>query len=204
MTIKRKPDVVVDSKYPDNIYRLFVLLNEIYNKKLLPADKAEKALAYYEPLFIGKYDDYNRRKKDLDIFMNIASNYRSIDSFLADMALDPPQDSLVDVDASDKENDYLTLSTIHSAKGLEWHSVFIIHAIEGFFPSIQSYQNVDALEEERRLMYVASTRAKQNLYISYPMNIFDRHNGVTLSKPSRFIQDINEELAEEWLLEEEF
>ncbi len=84
------------------------------------------------------------------------------------MALEPPQDSLIDVDESDKETDYLTLSTIHSAKGLEWHSVFIIHAVEGFFPSPQSYQKIESLEEERRLMYVASTRAKQNLYFLTP------------------------------------
>jgi len=66
-----------------------------------------------------------------------------------------------------------------------------------------SYSKIETLEEERRLMYVAATRAKQNLYISYPMNIFDRHNGMTLSKPSRFIADVTEELAEEWLLEDD-
>jgi len=66
-----------------------------------------------------------------------------------------------------------------------------------------AYSKIETLEEERRLMYVAATRAKQNLYITYPMNIFDRYNGTTLSKPSRFISDISEELAEEWLLEED-
>ena len=120
------------------------------------------------------------------------------------MAIDPPQDSVVDVESDNNENEFLTLSTIHSAKGLEWHSVFIIHACEGLFPSSQSFGSNDSLEEERRLMYVAATRAKQNLYISYPMSIFDRRTGFTISKPSRFITSLNETLAESWLLKEEF
>lgn len=169
-----------------------------------PTEKTELVLDYYKPVFKSKYDDFNKRKKDLEIFLNITQNYRSLDSLLADMALDPPQDSVVGLDEEDKEREYLTLSTIHSAKGLEWHSVFIIHAIEGFFPSGLAAQSLDSLEEERRLMYVASTRAKQNLYISYPMKIFDRQNGITFSKPSRFIEGVNEDIAEEWLLEDEY
>lgn len=120
------------------------------------------------------------------------------------MAIEPIIDSVIDIGPADKEEEYLTLSTIHSAKGLEWHSVFIIHAVEGYFPSYRSAESVDALEEERRLMYVASTRAKQNLFITYPMNMFDREAGTTLSKPSRFITGINQELAQGWLLEDEF
>ena len=140
----------------------------------------------------------------MEIFINISQNYKTLDNFLSDMALDPPSDSVVDIEGTDKEKEFLTLSTIHSAKGLEWHSVFIIHAVEGFFPSSQSFNKTETLEEERRLMYVASTRAEQNLYISYPMNIFDRFQGVTYSKPSRFIETITEDLAEEWLLEDEY
>ncbi|MCH7973743.1 MAG: ATP-dependent helicase, partial [Bacteroidetes bacterium] len=98
----------------------------------------------------------------------------------------------------------LTLSTIHSAKGLEWHSVFIIHSVDGYFPSARSADNIETLEEERRLMYVASTRAKQNLFVTYPMNMYDRERGITLSKPSRFISEFDSSLAENWLLEEEY
>ncbi|MCL6097007.1 MAG: ATP-dependent helicase [Bacteroidetes bacterium] len=201
ISIKGEPESAVTKKYSDNIFNLFSLLHEIHTKNNLPADKAELVYKYYEPLFIEKYDDYNKRKKDLDIFMNIAQNYKSLESFLSDMALEPPHDSVIDIDETDKEREYLTLSTIHSAKGLEWHSVFILHAIDGFFPSSQSFEKLETLEEERRLMYVASTRAKQNLYVCYPMHIFDRHNGMTFSKPSRFIEDVNEELADQWLLE---
>ncbi len=75
-------------------------------------------------------------------------------------------DRMIDIDATDKEDEYLTLSTIHSAKGLEWHSVFIIHVIDGTFPSTRSAEKPETLEDERRLMYVASTRAKQNLFVT--------------------------------------
>jgi DNA helicase-2/ATP-dependent DNA helicase PcrA len=120
------------------------------------------------------------------------------------MAIEPIIDSVIDVGAEDKEDEFVSLSTIHSAKGLEWHSVFIMHLVEGFFPSSRSIEKIETLEEERRLMYVASTRAKQNLFITYPMNLFDREAGTTLSKPSRFISEIDSELAEGWLLEEEY
>lgn len=196
-----------ESLVPTNFYErlnpLLSLLFTIRKKEYHPADKIELILDYYNPLFYNKYDDFNKRKKDLEILTNIASNYKDTQGFLADMAIEPPQDSVIDINAEDKENEFLTLSTIHSAKGLEWHSVFIIHALEGFFPSSQSFDNLDSIEEERRLMYVASTRAKQNLFITYPMNIFDRHTGFTMSKPSRFISGIGEDLADEWVIEEE-
>ncbi len=204
LSIKVNPEAVVPDKYDDKIVKLFMLLNSIHTKQELPSKKAEQVMQYYEPLFKAKYDDFNKRRKDLEIFLNITENYKSLDSLLADMALDPPLDSVIDVDAADKEDEYITLSTIHSAKGLEWHSVFIIHALEGYFPISRSFDSLDDLEEERRLMYVASTRAKQNLYICYPMHIFDREKGMTFSKPSRFIANIKDDLAEEWLLEEDF
>jgi DNA helicase-2/ATP-dependent DNA helicase PcrA len=138
----------------------------------------------------------------LEIFLNITENYKSLDSLLADMAIEPVIDSVVDIESPDKEEEYLTLSTIHSAKGLEWHTVFIIHAVEGYFPSSRSVESIEQLEEERRLMYVASTRAKQNLFVTYPMNLFDRAAGMTFSKPSRFITEMNPDLAEGWLLNE--
>jgi len=204
LNIKTHPEITLEKTVKENIFNLFLCLHRIHTSRQLPTDLSEIVLDYYEPLFRSKYDDFNKRKKDLEIFINITHNYTNLTTLLADMALDPPTESLADISEEDKENEHLTLSTIHSAKGLEWHSVFIIHAVEGFFPSSMSYSKIETLEEERRLMYVAATRAKQNLYISYPMNIFDRHNGMTLSKPSRFIAEISEDIAEEWLLEEDF
>ncbi len=199
-----KPDSSIKGKYKKGFYSLLELLNNITTNYTLPADRLEVVLKYYKPIFKSKYDDFNKREKDLEIFMNIVQNYKDSQTLLSDMALEPPQESITDVDAENKENEFLTLSTIHSAKGLEWHTVFIIHALEGYFPSGQSYGSLETLEEERRLMYVASTRAKQNLYVCYPMHVFDRQTGFTISKPSRFIADVKNDLAEEWLLEEEF
>ena len=200
----KKIDVsLISNNFQEKVASLLGLIHNVKKNFKLPADKLEIIFDYYNPLFKNKYDDFHKRKKDIEVLINIASNYEFTDTFLADMALEPPRDSVIDIDAEDKENEYLTLSTIHSAKGLEWHSVFVINAIEGFFPSGQSFDSLDSLEEERRLMYVAVTRAKQNLFVSYPMNIFDRYNGFTISKPSRFIAGIGEDLADEWLLEEE-
>lgn len=183
---------------------LFVLLYKLNTSRLQPTEMIAEILEYYNPIFKTKYDDFNKRRKDLEILQNISENYRSLDSFLADMAIEPIIDSVTDIGETDKEDDYLTLSTIHSAKGLEWHSVFIIHAIEGYFPSSRAAESLEQMEEERRLMYVASTRAKQNLYITYPMNMYDREAGMTLSKPSRFITDISPDKAEGWLIEDDF
>ena len=195
---------ITNSKFHSKIVGLLEILQNLNKNFKLPADKIELILNYYNPLFKAKYDDFNKRKKDLDALINISSNYDTTEVFLADMALEPPHDSVVDVSEEDKEDEHLTLTTIHSAKGLEWHSVFVMHAMEGFFPTSQAYDSIDSLEEERRLMYVAVTRAKQNLFVSYPMNIFDRISGFTLAKPSRFIAGVGEDLAEEWTINEEF
>jgi len=203
ITIKAEPDQQPGFKHR-NLGRLFYLLYELQKKKLLPSEMVQRVYNYYYDLFKANYDDWNKRKKDLDIFQNIVENYASVDTLLSDMAIEPIIESVVDVDATDKEEEYVTLSTIHSAKGLEWHSVFIIHVVEGYFPSARSVESLETLEEERRLMYVASTRAKNNLFITYPMNLYDREAGMTLSKPSRFISDITPDLAEGWLLDEEY
>src|SRR5947207_13376117 len=119
------------------------------------------------------------------------------------MALEPPNDSVAGVLAVDPDEGPLVLSTIHSAKGLEWHSVFIIWAVEGRFPSLYNVKDDDELEEERRLMYVAATRAKESLFITYPINIFDRATGMVLSKPSRFLDGISRRVLEPVMLVEE-
>ena len=92
-------------------------------------------LRYYEPLLKRVHpDDYPKRQRDLEHFVSIAARYRSLQSLLTDMALEPPTDSVDDVLAVDEDEGLLCLSTIHSAKGLEWHTVFIIWAVDGKFP----------------------------------------------------------------------
>jgi len=147
-------------------------------------------------------DDYPKRERDLEHFQNLAERYRSLDAMLADMALEPPNDSIGDVLAVEPEEGYVTLSTIHSAKGLEWRVVFIIWVAEGRFPGPMSV-GADEIEEERRLMYVASTRARDELYLSYPIHMFDRAMGFVMGRPSRFLEDLSPEVLPTALLQEE-
>jgi len=162
-----------------------------------PAEKAQYLMQYYTPVLKRKYpDDYPKRLKDMEHFQGMTERYRSLERLLSDMALEPPTDSVGGVLAVDPDEGPLVLSTIHSAKGLEWHSVFIIWALEGRFPSYYNIDTEEELEEERRLLYVAATRAKENLFITYPIKIFDRGLHTVLSRPSQFIEGIPEELLE--------
>jgi DNA helicase-2/ATP-dependent DNA helicase PcrA len=169
-----------------------------------PAEKLQYLMQYYVPILKRKYvDDYPKRLRDLEHFQGITERYRSLERLLSDMALEPPTDSVDGVLAVDPDEGPLILSTIHSAKGLEWHSVFIIWALEGRFPSYYNINTQEELEEERRLLYVAATRAKENLFITYPIKIFDRGTGMIMSRPSQFIEDIPEGLLEPMILVDE-
>jgi DNA helicase II / ATP-dependent DNA helicase PcrA len=162
----------------------------------LPSEQMQYLLQYYVPILKQNHpDDHPKRLRDLEHFQGMTERYRNLERLLSDMALEPPNDSVGGVLAVDPDEGPLILSTIHSAKGLEFHSVFIIWALEGRFPSIYVESDED-LEEERRLLYVAATRAKQNLFISYPTRVFDRTLRMVLSRPSRFIEDIPQRLLE--------
>ncbi len=187
--------------YPEGVQKLFETLKSAASSNLSPADKAFHILNYYEPILKSQYDDHPKRIKDLEMFQNIAERYKNVETFLTDMALEPPTESVVDIESPGKEEEMLVLSTIHSAKGLEWKVVFVIYALEGRFPSMKAQADGDEIEEELRLMYVACTRAKDHLFITYPINIFDRESGSVLSKPSRFIEGIGENLLEPWVVE---
>jgi ATP-dependent DNA helicase UvrD/PcrA len=173
------------------IGRLAALLAELRAESRRPAEQVGIVLEYYKPLMREYYaDDYPKRERDLDHFHTITERYRSLESMLADMALEPPNDSIGGVLAVDPEEGYITLSTIHSAKGLEWKAVFLIWAADGRFPAPQS-ASPEELEEERRLMYVAGTRARDELYIVYPMYMFDRSLGHVMGRVSRFLEDVD-------------
>ena len=181
---------------------LFNVLASILPDRVSVPEKVDGLIHYYRPVLKGKYDDFMKRQKDVEMFGEIAGRYRSLNSFLADMALEPPTESVVGIEEG-KEDEQLVLSTIHSAKGLEWNTVFVIWALDGRFPSLYAAESLESMEEERRLMYVATTRPKDRLIITYPINIYDRDSGMVLSKPSRFIADIPEEIAERWVVAEE-
>jgi DNA helicase-2/ATP-dependent DNA helicase PcrA len=189
--------------YPDKVRALFDALGKMAPNHLTPSDKVASLLEYYHPIFTKRYDDYNKRSKDLEMFQQITERYRSVGSLIADLALEPAAESVTDITAPGSDDEKLVLSTIHSAKGLEWNSVFVIYALEGRFPTTRAAISDDQMEEERRLMYVACTRAKENLFISYPINIYDRETGLILSKPSRFIADMPEHLLDTWVVDEE-
>jgi DNA helicase-2/ATP-dependent DNA helicase PcrA len=141
--------------------------------------------------------------KDLEHLQTLAERYTETGTLLSDLVLEPPNESVSDIASTDSEDERLILSTIHSAKGLEWHTVFILWALDGRLPSLHSFTSDEELEEERRLMYVAMTRAKENLFVTYPVKIFDRASGSVLSRPSRFIEDLDQDLLEPWSLIEE-
>jgi len=168
-----------------------------------PAEQVNEIYGYYLPILKEHYDDYPKRMRDLEHLYTMAERYQALDGFLADLALEPPDESVVDVNGLDRDDERLILSTIHSAKGLEWQSVFVIWAVDGRFPSAYSFTTDEQLEEERRLFYVAVTRAKQHLFLTYPINVYDKVTGGILSKPSRFLDDVPSSLLDSWALVEE-
>jgi DNA helicase-2/ATP-dependent DNA helicase PcrA len=158
---------------------------------------AQAVVNYYEPILERTVDNAPRRMAELKSITEMLDKFDSLEQFLVEMALDPPNSSVDDeavLDQSDQT--HLTLSTIHSAKGLEWRMVFIIWALDGRFPSYQSLANPEALEEELRLMYVASTRAKEKLFITSPINVYDRRLNDFLDQPSTFISSLPESLVD--------
>ncbi|TMA41170.1 MAG: hypothetical protein E6J83_12955 [Deltaproteobacteria bacterium] len=179
--------------YAKDLARLAALVAEIAPDDMPPGEKVARVVGFYTPMLRHIHrDDFPKREKDLEHFITIAGRYRSLASLLSDMALEPPTDSVGDVLAADVEEGLLTLSTIHSAKGLEWHTVFVLWLVDGRFPSYLNLHDGDEVEEERRLLYVAVTRAKDNLYLSYPIDIYDRAAGMVLGQASRFVQDLPE------------
>ncbi|MFP3866615.1 MAG: ATP-dependent helicase [Desulfobacteraceae bacterium] len=167
------------------------LLAQLNDPTLTPAAQLNVALSHYEPLLQTRFDDYPKRYRDLEHLVTITARYRQLGNFLNDLTLEPPT-SLADV--TQERGDYLTLSTIHSAKGLEWEAVMIIWAAEGRFPSSYCLEREEELEEERRLMYVAATRARQYLFIIFPAVSYNRYLGTTYNEVCRFVQDLPERI----------
>lgn len=168
-----------------------------------PSEQVNHIYEYYLPILKEQYDDYPKRTRDLDHLHTIAEGYPGVNEFLADLALEPPDGSASGVDAPDREDERMVLSTIHSAKGLEWQAVFVIWIVDGRFPSVYSFVADEDLEEERRLFYVSVTRAKRHLFLTYPINVYDKSSGMLLSKPSRFLDHVSSDLFDQVALVEE-
>ncbi|MDX9789639.1 MAG: ATP-dependent helicase, partial [Candidatus Kapabacteria bacterium] len=198
-----KPDSEILRNQPPIVFELVSLLSDLLNSKYTISDKCAILAEFYRPLLKNKHDDWKKRWDDIETFITIAERYNNIQSFLNDLAIDPPSESVSDLSPESSDDEKLHLTTIHSAKGLEWQAVFLIWALEGRFPSAKSVRSIDSIEEERRLFYVAVTRAKKYLYITYPTNIYDRESGFILSDVSRFIKDVPEEISDRLIISEE-
>ncbi|MDB9823195.1 ATP-dependent helicase [Deltaproteobacteria bacterium] len=142
------------------------LMKQLSARNITPEKAVELVIKYYEPILKENFDNYPKRQKDLEQMVPMAGRYKKLRAFLDDLILEPPTSS-IDIN-SGAGSDYMTLSTVHSAKGLEWSVVFILWVMEGYFPSAKAHSSVEAIEEERRLMYVAATRAKDHLLMCYP------------------------------------
>jgi DNA helicase-2/ATP-dependent DNA helicase PcrA len=149
---------------------------------------------WYEPQLARIYDNPGVRAADLETLETLARNHASRESFLSDLTLDPPEavGDLAGEPLLDEE--YLILSTIHSAKGQEWDAVYVLNVVDGCIPSDMATGSVDEIEEERRLLYVAMTRARDLLYLVQPHRFYtgssrragDRH---IYAPRTRFVPD---------------
>jgi len=155
----------------------------------------------YKDYLQSKYLNCEERLEDLNQFSNFARDFSSVRSFLSELALLGTVESETVVMGED-EDENVVLSTVHQAKGLEWSVVFVIWLADGRFPSAKAMKNSGNLEEERRLLYVATTRAKEELYLCYPI-IAGNWRQLVLMKPSRFLKEIDKNACEEWVVSDE-
>lgn len=174
------------AKFSQHLSKLADLYRFISDPALSLAQKYSKLFDYYYPVMQDKFDDWSQRANDLEALKNIIAKYDSLQDFLAEFALDPPDHGGRAGRLPESEQP-LTLSTIHSAKGLEWDCVFLLGLIEGVLPVSFALNDEDRIEEEQRLFYVALTRAKQHLFLSV------HHEGTGMGMPgfnkiSRFLE----------------
>jgi DNA helicase-2/ATP-dependent DNA helicase PcrA len=163
----------------------------------------------YDKILVDRYDRAEPRLADLDQLATIAAGYPGRSAFLAALALEPPQSTRDIASAGsstrEDEDDALILSTAHSAKGKEWDAVFLIWAADGWFPSSRAIGDGEQLEEERRLMYVALTRARKHLAVVYPLNTYATRWGAdySMDQLSRFLDRGVQALMERVVIGEE-
>ncbi len=193
---------MVSESFKKGLLGLSQLLIDLKNEMTTPAEAIRHITAYYRPICEKRFDDHPKRLKDLEAFADIALDYRDFHQLIEELALDPIEATATETLEGKEDEPPLILSTIHSAKGLEWDHVFLIQCLDGIIPSGFSVGDQDELDEELRLLYVAVTRAKDMLYISYPV-LHHSGFGDVFTKPSRFIEDFNEHLLEPWILTEE-
>jgi DNA helicase-2/ATP-dependent DNA helicase PcrA len=156
--------------------------------------------AGYDEMLQEQYSNHDSRLEDIQQLGLFARQFTSMEDFLGQMALMTNMDT-DDARGGGMDEEPLRLSTVHQAKGLEFDVVFLVMLCDGLFPSYRSVESMEALEEERRLFYVAVTRARNELYLSYPITRPNpgRDDG-WFQRPSRFLSELPEDLREEWNL----
>ena len=193
------PAVLVGSTYSGRRYAgqlaaLFKVLSQLRDEKLDLSQRLDVALNAYKQWMIHKYDDAVRRQQDLQALEVVAKRYEDLEAFLSDLAIDPPE-FVHTQPHDDSEDEWLTVSTIHSGKGLEWQAVFVLHMNAGRFPTF----NASDHEEERRLFYVAITRSKRLLYLLKPEELTGRRGFYEIGEISPLIAEVDDfpQLTEE-------
>ena len=171
------------------ISRLYAALERATAPNVTFPEVVSTLIDYYLPILRDKYDDYQRRAGDIDSLRQIARSYRSVEAFLLDLvAIEPAEQSVEERQDLHLDVRPLVLSTIHSAKGLEWEVVFIMGVAEGHLPISYSHLSEEDIEEERRLLYVAITRAKRELFLTMSHEGY-RGGITTFCRLSRFLDD---------------
>lgn len=186
-------------KVRESLDHLASVLEGLERSESDPPTCLAEAVAAYQPILKERYDDWPRRMRDLEALVDLCQRYRSMTSMLADLALEPPSTSRRDrlAGAAEPASDELVLSTIHSAKGLEWKAVFLLQVRDGYLPMVSAFDDepeAEELDEELRLLYVAVTRAKDALYLVWPKDT--ARNPYTWPMPSRFLTALPQELFE--------
>ncbi len=154
----------------------------------------------YDEYLQASFENFENRRSDIEQLSNYGNGFDDILDFLAQLSLMSSVDGEPTGDRNEADEEKVTLSSIHQAKGLEWQVVFVIWLVDGQFPNgrILEADDQPMLEEERRLFYVALTRAKDELYLTFPMTNPKSYSGDVLCRPSRFLEDFPAELVEEW------
>ena len=183
------------TKYPD-LWSDMLLLDKLREHNLTPAALIEMVIEHYTPRLQAIFpDDWPRRQQGLSELAHIASAYTDLEQFVADLSLETPEDDADEFDEAGR----VVLSTIHSSKGLEWDAVILLDLVEDRFPSRHALVRPEDFEEERRLMYVACTRARENLELFVPATLYSRQNGGNEpATPSPFVRELPFSALEEW------
>lgn len=179
------------------------VITQLKEKAAQPAEmiKTVSESNYAEHLK-AQYPNYQERMEDLVQLGSYATQFKSLEELLSALALASGMEAETIVEGEEGDSEACVLSTVHQAKGLEWKAVFVVWLADGRFPSYLSFGKEDEMEEERRLFYVAVTRAKDELYLTYPI-VYSSYDGEVLMKESRYLEELPDSVYEKWEVEEE-